>query len=58
MNYRDFIQKIIYYLINPLIRGMIKVGITPNIVTFIGFLGNMPECLSMLLRSPADGMRG
>lgn len=41
MNYRDFIQKIIYYLINPLIRGMIKVGITPNIVTFIGFLGNM-----------------
>lgn len=41
MNYRDFIQKIIYYLINPLIRGMIKVGITPNIVTFVGFLGNM-----------------
>ena len=41
MNYRNFIQKIIYYLINPLIRGMIKVGITPNIVTFIGFLGNM-----------------
>ena len=41
MNYRDFLQKIIYWVINPLIKGMIKVGITPNIVTFIGFLGNM-----------------
>ena len=41
MNYRDIIQKIIYYLINPLIMGMIKVGITPNLVTFVGFLGNM-----------------
>lgn len=41
MNYRDFIQKIIYAIINPLIMGMIKVGITPNIVTFVGFLGNM-----------------
>ncbi len=40
MNYRDFLQKVIYGIINPLIMGMIKVGITPNIVTFIGFLGN------------------
>ena len=41
MNYRDFLQKIIYYVINPLIKGMIKIGITPNLVTFIGFVGNM-----------------
>lgn len=41
MNYRDFFQKIIYKCINPLIRGMIKVGITPNIVTTVGFLGNI-----------------
>lgn len=40
MNYRDFLQKIIYYIINPLIKGMIAIGITPNIVTFIGFIGN------------------
>lgn len=40
MNYRDYLQKIIYHVINPLIRGMIKVGITPNIVTAVGFLGN------------------
>lgn len=41
MNYRDFIQKIIYVIINPLIKGMIKVGITPNIITAIGFLLNV-----------------
>ena len=40
MNYRDYLQKIIYHVINPLIRGMIKMGVTPNIVTAIGFLGN------------------
>lgn len=40
MNYRDFLQQLIYRIINPLIRGMIRVGITPNIVTFIGFVGN------------------
>lgn len=41
MNYRDFLQKVIYVLINPLIRGMIRVGLTPNLVTFIGFVGNV-----------------
>lgn len=40
MNYRDFLQKLIYRFINPMIRGMIKIGITPNIVTFTGFVGN------------------
>lgn len=40
MNYRDFFQKIIYRIINPLILGMIRVGITPNIITTLGFLGN------------------
>lgn len=41
MNYRDFLQKVIYKVINPLIKGMIRVGITPNIVTTVGFLGNI-----------------
>ncbi len=41
MNYRDFLQKIIYAAINPIIKGMIKIGITPNIVTFVGFVGNI-----------------
>lgn len=36
-----FLQKVIYAIINPLIKAMIAVGITPNIVTFVGFLGNI-----------------
>jgi len=41
MNYRDFLQKVIYVMINPLINTMIRLGITPNIVTFVGFIGNI-----------------
>ena len=41
MNYRDFLQKIIYRIIDPLIKGMIRIGITPNIVTTIGLIGNI-----------------
>lgn len=41
MNYRDFLQKIIYVFINPVIKGMIRIGMTPNMVTTLGFIGNM-----------------
>ena len=41
MNYRDFLQKVIYVIINPIIKAMIRLHITPNIVTFIGFIGNI-----------------
>ena len=41
MNYRDYLQKIIYQTINPLIKGMIKIGITPNIITTVGLLLNI-----------------
>lgn len=41
MNYRDFLQKIIYVIINPIIKTMIWLHITPNIVTFVGFIGNI-----------------
>lgn len=30
MNYRDYLQQVIYKIINPLIHGMIKIGITPT----------------------------
>lgn len=40
MNYRDFLQKVIYVIINPIIKGMIKIGLTPNIVTALGFVLN------------------
>lgn len=50
MNYRDYLQQLIYKIINPLIRGMIKIGITPNFITTTGFILNVvrPQvCLYM-----------
>lgn len=41
MNYRDFLQKVIYRIINPLIKGMIRVDITPNFITTTGFVLNV-----------------
>ena len=41
MNYRDFLQKVIYVIINPIIKGMIKIGITPNFITTTGFVLNL-----------------
>lgn len=41
MKARDYAQQLIYRIINPLVKGMIKIGFTPNIVTFIGFLINV-----------------
>lgn len=38
---RDQLQKGIYVVINPLVRGLIKIGFTPNTVTLTGFLLNV-----------------
>ena len=48
MNYRDFLQKIIYWVINPLVKGMIRVGITPNFVTTSGFVLNVAAAVLLL----------
>ena len=40
-NSRNHLQMGIYAVINPLVKGMIKLHITPNVVTTIGFLGNL-----------------
>lgn len=59
LNYRDFLQKIIYVIINPVIKGMIKIGITPNFITTVGFLLNIIAavlfyCSSDTLSGEAD----
>lgn len=41
MNYRDWLQQIIYKIINPIVLGMIKIGITPNFITTTGFVLNI-----------------
>ncbi len=38
---RDHLQKGIYFIINPFVRLLIRIGVTPNMVTTIGFLGNV-----------------
>ena len=34
MNYRDWLQQVIYKIINPVVHGMIRIGITPNSVSY------------------------
>lgn len=38
---RDNLQQGIYKVINPFVRLLIKIGLTPNMVTTIGFIGNL-----------------
>lgn len=38
---RDSLQQGIYVVINPFVRLLLRMGVTPNIITFIGFLGNL-----------------
>ena len=38
---RDGLQQGIYAVINPFVRLLIKLGVTPNMVTTIGLLGNI-----------------
>lgn len=38
---RDALQQLIYKIIDPVVHAMIGVGITPNVVTTIGFIGNL-----------------
>ncbi|MCM1521621.1 MAG: CDP-alcohol phosphatidyltransferase family protein [Muribaculaceae bacterium] len=38
---RDALQQAIYCVINPFVRLLIKIGVTPNMVTTIGLLGNI-----------------
>ncbi len=54
MTYRDFFQKEIYRVIDPFIRAMLRLGITPNVVTFVGFVGNV--CATGLFVVAATGV--
>lgn len=41
MNYRDYLQQVIYKIINPLIHGMIKIGIITQLYHYYGFILNV-----------------
>ena len=48
---RDGIQRGIYVVINPLVRLLIKCGVTPNMVTTIGLLGNIAAAVVLVWAS-------
>ncbi len=41
MSFRDQAQKALHAILNPLVKGMIAVGLTPNAITTIGLLLNI-----------------
>lgn len=45
---RDGLQQGIYFIINPFVRMMIKIGVTPNMVTFAGMLGQVLAAVVMV----------
>src|SRR6185437_4210546 len=54
---REQLQKIIYKIINPFVRMLIKIGFTPNTVTIIGFLLNVGVAIIFILGAE-EGNRG
>lgn len=57
MNYRDYLQQLIYKIINPVVHGMIKIGITPNFITTTGFLLNVVAA-GVLIYASINGEHG
>ena len=45
---RNGLQQGIYTVINPFVRLLIRMGVTPNMVTTIGMLGNMAAAAVMV----------
>jgi len=46
---RDALQQGIYKILNPFVRGLIKLGLTPNMVTTIGLFLNIGVALIFIL---------
>ncbi|GHT32648.1 CDP-diacylglycerol--inositol 3-phosphatidyltransferase [Bacteroidia bacterium] len=57
MKARDAAQQIIYKIIDPFVRGLIKIGVTPNIVTASGLFINVIACV-ILIYGAIHGERG
>ena len=54
---RDKLQKAIYVVINPFVRLLIKIGLTPNGVTTIGFILNIGVAV-VFVKGAEDPNRG
>lgn len=54
---RDRLQKVIYVVINPLVKGLIKLGFTPNLVTMTGLMLNIGVAV-IFIAGGEEGKRG
>lgn len=54
---RDKLQKSIYVVINPLVKGLIKIGFTPNLVTITGLILNVGVAI-IFIKGAEEGNRG
>jgi len=57
MKVRDAAQQMIYIIINPVVRGLIKLGITPNFITGTGLVLNI-LATGILIYSAINKERG
>lgn len=57
MSLRDTLQQTIYKIINPFVRGLIKLGLTPNGVTTIGLILNIGVAVIFIMGAE-EGNRG
>lgn len=57
MKARDWAQQLIYKIIDPPVRGLIKIGVTPNGVTTMGLLLNIVAC-GILIYGGVFGVKG
>lgn len=57
MKLKEKLQKSIYVIINPFVKGLIKIGVTPNVVTTIGFLLNIVVAI-VFITGAEEGNRG
>lgn len=57
MKARDIAQQLIYKIIDPLVRGMVKIGITPNFITATGLVLNVVACC-VFIYGATHGDRG
>jgi phosphatidylglycerophosphate synthase len=49
MKLRDSLQLGIYKIINPFVKGLIKIGLTPNMVTTIGLMLNIGVAIIFII---------
>jgi len=57
ITFRDKLQQSIYSVINPFVKGLIKIGLTPNAVTTIGLILNIGVAIIFIVGAE-EGNRG